>query len=348
MDWQQTADCFLPIESGNTIAAKPPSPPAPRVPHVRFTMPVVYAQVLATSAVERVPAIMLTIDGHRYIFNVCEGTQRFCLEHHLKVVKVNCIFLSGLCATYSGGLPGMLMTMSDAGNLSANICGPPGSGRFLMSTKPFLRRSTLDVSVNECFPSKNKFAVYCDAVLTVTCVVLKKQKSNVCNNNEKEPMPGVEANFAEKRKREDLRHTDSTSSKHTGDSSSIESGESPSNYLSSKIVSNDSNGILRNKRRRLSKFVGDKDDVSVATRGSFGTRPYPRTDQFKSLAIKPLGQSQHANISAYAGEIVCYICKTMSIRGKFFPDIAISKGVRWGNLFGKLCCGEDIVLENGS
>eukprot|EP00944_MAST-04C_sp_MAST-4C-sp1_P006382 g6382.t1 len=310
-------------------------------------MPVVYAQVLATSAVERVPAIMLTIDGHRYIFNVCEGTQRFCMEHHLKVVKVNCIFLSGLCATYSGGLPGMLMTMSDAGNLSANICGPPGSGRFLMSTKPFFRRSNLDVSVHECFPSKNKFAVYCDAVLTVTCVVLKKQKSNVCNNNEKEPMPGVEANFAEKRKREDLRHTDSTSSKHTGDSSSIESGESPSNYLSSKIVSNDSNGIIRNKRRRLSKFVGDKDDVSVATRGSFGTRPYPRTDQFKSLAIKPLGQSQHANISAYAGEIVCYICKTKPIRGKFYPEIAISKGVPKGKLFGKLSCGEDIVLENG-
>ena len=39
------------------------------------------------------------------------------MEHHLKVVKVNCIFLSGLCATYSGGLPGMLMTMSDAGNV---------------------------------------------------------------------------------------------------------------------------------------------------------------------------------------------------------------------------------------
>ena len=100
--------------------------------------------------------------------------------------------------------------------------------------------------------------------------MLKKRKSNACNNNEKGQMPGVEANFAEKRKREDLRHTDSTSSKHTGDSSSIESGESPSNYLSSKIVSNHGNGILRNKKRRLSKVVGDKDDVSVDARGSFG------------------------------------------------------------------------------
>ena len=311
-------------------------------------MPVVYAQVLATSAVERVPAIMLTVDGHRYMFNVCEGTQRFCMEHHLKIVKVDCIFLSGLCATYTGGLPGMLMSMSDAGRLNANICGPPGAGRFLRSTKSFFRRSNLDVSIHECFPSKNKFAVYRDAVLDVTGVVLEKRPLNPCYSNDKEPTHGMKSDFIEKRKREDSSDADAVSFQHPGDSSSIEGRRSPPNYLSSKIVNNDSNGIFRNKKRRLSKSVDGKDETSVAMSGSSAARPFPRNDQFKSFSIKPLGQSQQPSTSAYAGEIVCYICETKPVRGKFYPEIAKSKGVPRGKLFGKLSCGEDVVLENGT
>ena len=53
-------------------------------------MPSVYVQLLAG---DQTPSILLFVDGIRYLFNIPEGTQRFCMEHHVKLGKMNGIFL---------------------------------------------------------------------------------------------------------------------------------------------------------------------------------------------------------------------------------------------------------------
>ena len=43
---------------------------------------------------------------HRYLFNVGEGFQRYCVEYKIKVNKVNGVFLTRTSTDATGGLPG--------------------------------------------------------------------------------------------------------------------------------------------------------------------------------------------------------------------------------------------------
>lgn len=42
----------------------------------------------------------------RYIFNVGEGFQRFCVEHKIRLAKVNAVLLTRTSSLAAGGLPG--------------------------------------------------------------------------------------------------------------------------------------------------------------------------------------------------------------------------------------------------
>ena len=139
-------------------------------------MPSVYVQLLAG---DQTPSILLFVDGIRYLFNIPEGTQRFCMEHHVKLGKMNGIFLSGLNSTYTGGLPGMLMTLADAGKSKINICGPPGTAYFMASTKYFFRRSNMDLNISECCPTKStNVCIYNDKIIKVITICLQKYDGN--------------------------------------------------------------------------------------------------------------------------------------------------------------------------
>lgn len=61
-------------------------------------------------------SVLLFTDQRRYVFNVGEGFQRFCVERRLRLAsaKTNAIFLTRVDSSTVGGLIGMLLTMSDA------------------------------------------------------------------------------------------------------------------------------------------------------------------------------------------------------------------------------------------
>ena len=276
-------------------------------------MPSVYVQLLAG---DQTPSILLFVDGIRYLFNIPEGTQRFCMEHHVKLGKMNGIFLSGLNSTYTGGLPGMLMTLADAGKSKINICGPPGTAYFMASTKYFFRRSNMDLNISECCPTKStNVCIYNDKIIKVITICLQKYDGN---NDKKDD-----------------------NKNDTKDNNNIDKNESSSNIINNNnnnsydIISNN----MSNKRRKLNK--------GVLHLPSFPEKNIVDSEgQFKSLTLTSLGEERRS--SFYNDETISYICETRSVRGKFYPKIAIEKGVPKGPLFGKLSLGEDVVLEDGT
>jgi ribonuclease BN (tRNA processing enzyme) len=52
-----------------------------------------------------VPSVYLFMDQVRMIFNVGEGLQRYCVQHTVKLVKVEEIFLTRITTQTVGGLP---------------------------------------------------------------------------------------------------------------------------------------------------------------------------------------------------------------------------------------------------
>ena len=136
-------------------------------------MPIVTAEILAASVLEKEPSVVLTVDDRRYLFNAGEGTQRFCMEHHVRLGKIKSVFLSGLSSSNTGGLPGILMSVSDMGTSDIEICGPPGTGAFIHATRYFLRRKSLGIQVFEFCPENNQ--PYDDGVIKIYGVVISAQ-----------------------------------------------------------------------------------------------------------------------------------------------------------------------------
>ena len=200
-------------------------------------MPCVNVQVLAASSTEHTPSVMLFVDGNRYLFNVGEGLQRFCMEHHVKLSRVKCIFLSGLNSIYTGGLPGMLMTMSDAGTTNATICGPPGTGYFFVSTKYFFRRSNLDLNVFECCRKSNSTQVstYNDNIINVKAITLRKHTTSNLNCKEKQTEDTINSrnkNKSNEKNSDDKASQASTESIATTTDTGTSSVNLTNNYLS--------------------------------------------------------------------------------------------------------------------
>ncbi|CAG8440575.1 11933_t:CDS:10 [Diversispora eburnea] len=78
-----------------------------------------YVQIFGSGTVDVPPAILVHFDNQkhsqRYLFNCGEGTQRFCLQHKIKASKIKKIFFTRINWESFGGIPGMLLTLADAG-----------------------------------------------------------------------------------------------------------------------------------------------------------------------------------------------------------------------------------------
>ncbi|KAJ0405537.1 hypothetical protein ATCC90586_003382 [Pythium insidiosum] len=101
---------------------------------------VVAVQVLSVSSVEMAPSLMVSTEAQRLLFNVGDGTQRMCMEHHVRLAKLRHVFLTELCPDTVGGLPGMVLTVSDTGKDALQVHGPSGTKQYLHATRHFLNR----------------------------------------------------------------------------------------------------------------------------------------------------------------------------------------------------------------
>ena len=61
---------------------------------------------LGTDTGDTTPSVLLFFDHLRFLFNVGEGFQRFCVQHRIKLAKTSGIFVTRTTTEAAGGLPG--------------------------------------------------------------------------------------------------------------------------------------------------------------------------------------------------------------------------------------------------
>nr|CCA16756.1 PREDICTED: similar to AGAP009743PA putative [Albugo laibachii Nc14] len=111
---------------------------------------VVQIHVLSTESMELSPTLVVSTDKERFMFNVGDGIQRMCMEHRIRLSKLRHIFLTQLTVKEVGGLPGMILTISDTCEKeSLNIYGPPMTQKYLHATRHFLSRPDMSLKATE-------------------------------------------------------------------------------------------------------------------------------------------------------------------------------------------------------
>ncbi|KAL4166634.1 hypothetical protein KRP22_013889 [Phytophthora ramorum] len=134
---------------------------------------VVHVQILSVQSVETAPCLLLSTETRRFLFNVGDGTQRLCMEHHVRLAKLQQVFLTELRSHAVGGLPGMVLTVSDTGKPGLHVHGPPGTKKYLKATRHFLYRPEFKLEASEVSAIAEKSCYHDDEVLVHAVAVAK-------------------------------------------------------------------------------------------------------------------------------------------------------------------------------
>ncbi|GMF34828.1 unnamed protein product [Phytophthora fragariaefolia] len=74
------------------------------------------------------------------------------MEHHVRLAKLQQVFLTELRSHVVGGLPGMVLTVSDTGKPGLHVHGPAGTCKYLKATRHFLYRPDFKLEASEVLP----------------------------------------------------------------------------------------------------------------------------------------------------------------------------------------------------
>lgn len=128
-------------------AVVPSRSASPLITHHSFNRMAACYRVVSVSP----PCVCLCTAGRRYVFGVPEGTQRLCVEHRLRLLK-----LGALCLTNLGhpdafmGLPGLLLTLNDLNSRDLVVIGPSGLSDVYAMVRTFLNRSlSMNIRIHE-------------------------------------------------------------------------------------------------------------------------------------------------------------------------------------------------------
>lgn len=111
-----------------------------------------YFQVLGTQTIDSCPSFLLFSEKQRYMFNCGEGTQRFSLEHKIRLSKVGNFFFTRMDWECVGGFPGMILTLADMGLPKIRAHGPR-LRELLHATRFFVRRNNFTVEASNIHDS---------------------------------------------------------------------------------------------------------------------------------------------------------------------------------------------------
>lgn len=78
--------------------------------------------------------------SHRFLFNCGEGFQRYCLEHRVRLSKIDTVALTRVSPEATGGIPGTMLTLAGQARVmvSAGRGGGVGDdGTFRVSTAAY-------------------------------------------------------------------------------------------------------------------------------------------------------------------------------------------------------------------
>lgn len=98
-----------------------------------------YVQVVAVDCAYHSACVVIGTENNRFLFEVGEGTQRLVIEHKVRIGKIGGIFLTSALPNSLGGLPGMMLTMDDAGCSQLDVYAPISAQHYLQATRNFMR-----------------------------------------------------------------------------------------------------------------------------------------------------------------------------------------------------------------
>lgn len=104
-------------------------------------------QVLGVDAADATPSVVFNFAMRRILFNCGEGTQRLCNQYKVRLTKLDRLFLTRSTWEHTGGLPGIIMTMSDMHSSRLEIHGPPNLLQMFYATRFFMYRKNMRIDV---------------------------------------------------------------------------------------------------------------------------------------------------------------------------------------------------------
>lgn len=131
-----------------------------------------YLKVLGTGGSDTPPCVYLFTDSQRYMFNCGDNTERFCLEHRLRVSRLRNVFLTRTHWDCVGGLPGLAMHMRDSSvnELSLNLYGPEGLVGYDSAVSHVVNKAKLQFNLSVL--SESCAIMYKDDEIQVTGILL--------------------------------------------------------------------------------------------------------------------------------------------------------------------------------
>lgn len=135
----------------------------------KFVPGTINLQILGNGAKGAPSSVYLFTDQSRYLFNCGEGTQRLAHEHKTKLTRLEHIFITRRSWHCIGGLPGLSLTIQDAGVPNITLHGPKKLHDVFHAMRKFVILKQLKVDVPEC--NQNQF--YEDVVLKIHYLPLR-------------------------------------------------------------------------------------------------------------------------------------------------------------------------------
>ena len=107
----------------------------------------IYWQVLGSGAEGGQRALFLYTDGGKYMFNCSEGTQRTCHEYTTSrsLADLGHILITRKSWENLGGLPGMYLSIRQAGSPDVTVHGPKKTIEIYHALRPFSAQLDFDV-----------------------------------------------------------------------------------------------------------------------------------------------------------------------------------------------------------
>ncbi|KAI8335570.1 beta-lactamase-like protein [Chlamydoabsidia padenii] len=326
---------------------------------------------LGHSTSEGPPTILYQHNGDQYMFNCREGTQRLIVEDKVKVSKLNSIFFTRLQWECTGGMPGMLLTLADAGLKKVDLYGSKNLTHLMASTRFFVYRNTMTVQTKEYLgdslghPLLHSTSETIDKSLKVIPVVIlprwhhdsSQQTSSSSDyipsdNPYSTPKPDFDQMINSAK---DQRHLNDVLSFMFSNSPKIKNNNNnnnPGGYAMDAPCTPRQHPLANETTSTSMPAVESPEAIIEIKQKSDTVDP-----QAMVTPIKQDGKERNAMMELYTKDlprtrtypsVISYICQTPQTRGKFRQEKAISLGVPVGRLFGELQRGNTVTLENGT
>ncbi|KAK9709421.1 hypothetical protein K7432_009066 [Basidiobolus ranarum] len=270
-----------------------------------------YIQILGTSTVDATPSVVVHFDSQRYLFNCGEGTQRLCVEKKVRFAKLQNIFFTRINWENTGGIPGMMLTLADAGTSKLTLHGGPNLTHFIAATRHFIQRSSFRLDLNETMkPFK-------DDNLSVTTIQLEPDNMR----------------------------------KHDISFGDIDTKDSDSNGKRKRSKELDTDGtqdVVAIRESILRKMFGGQNvNISMCKQA----QSEAQQEAVKKVKSQGSGNERkmHERLPRTTRSQIslCYICQGPTVQGKFDAKAAAQLGLKPGPDFGKLKNGQPVTTPNG-